>query len=98
MNVAGHSPSSSVSSVPSNAHKDPVARKKFLKRRRTQADSQDANNDFETIFANCYEYNRKEDDVWLMCKNIENEYLEKLKLLPTPVCIVVSQLLPVASP
>uniref|UniRef100_A0A915A1B2 Bromo domain-containing protein n=1 Tax=Parascaris univalens TaxID=6257 RepID=A0A915A1B2_PARUN len=40
--------------------------------------------DFETIFANCYEYNRKEDDVWLMCKNIENEYREKLRMLPTP--------------
>lgn len=44
MKLAGQSPSSSVSSVPSSAHKDPVARKKeFLKRRRMQADSQDAN-------------------------------------------------------
>ncbi|KHN73472.1 Protein flightless-1 -like protein [Toxocara canis] len=45
MKLADQSPSSSVSSVPSSsAHKDPVARKKeFLKRRRMQADSQDAN-------------------------------------------------------
>ncbi|VDK53588.1 unnamed protein product [Anisakis simplex] len=45
MKLAGQSPSSSISSVPSSGpHKDPVARKKeFLKRRRMQADSQGAN-------------------------------------------------------
>ncbi|VIO90379.1 Flightless-I protein homolog, putative [Brugia malayi] len=45
MKLAGQSPSSSVSSVPSSAtQKDPVARKKeFLRRRRMQADSQGAN-------------------------------------------------------
>ncbi|VDN08086.1 unnamed protein product [Thelazia callipaeda] len=44
MKLAGQSPSSSVSSLPSSAtQKDPVARKKeFLRRRRMQADSQDA--------------------------------------------------------
>lgn len=44
MKLAGQSPSSSVSSVPSSGtQKDPVARKKdFLRRRRLQADSQGA--------------------------------------------------------
>ncbi|VDO53352.1 unnamed protein product [Brugia timori] len=52
MKLAGQSPSSSVSSVPSSAtQKDPVARKKeFLRRRRMQADSQGANKVIE-VFA-----------------------------------------------
>ncbi|VDM38335.1 unnamed protein product [Toxocara canis] len=40
--------------------------------------------DFETIFANCYKYNRKGNDVWMMCKNIEAEYRERTRLLPIP--------------
>lgn len=51
MKLAGQSPSSSVSSVPSSAtQKDPVARKKeFLRRRRMQADSQGANKVIEVV-------------------------------------------------
>lgn len=42
--LAGQSPSSSISSLPSSTHKDPIARKReFLRRRKMQADSQGAN-------------------------------------------------------
>lgn len=59
MKLAGQSPSSSVSSVPSSTtQKDPVARKKeFLRRRRMQADSQGANKVIEVMI--CYSINFK---------------------------------------
>uniref|UniRef100_F1KR80 Bromodomain-containing protein 2 n=2 Tax=Ascaris TaxID=6251 RepID=F1KR80_ASCSU len=45
--------------------------------------AKDCMQDFEAIFANCYKFNQNEDDVSLMCKNIENLYREKIKLLPS---------------
>ncbi len=41
--------------------------------------------DWDCIFANCYKFNQNEDDVALMCKNLENLYREKIKLLPAEV-------------
>uniref|UniRef100_A0A183BKM4 Bromo domain-containing protein n=1 Tax=Globodera pallida TaxID=36090 RepID=A0A183BKM4_GLOPA len=38
--------------------------------------------DFEQIFANCYKFNQCEDDVTLMCKNVENLYRDRLKKFP----------------
>lgn len=51
MKLAGQSPSSSVSSILSSpVPKDPFTRKKeFLRRRRMQADSQDANKVIEVL-------------------------------------------------
>lgn len=58
MKLAGQSPSSSVSSVPSSAtQKDPVARKKeFLRRRRMQADSLGANKVIEVMTYCCIDF------------------------------------------
>ncbi|EJD76176.1 bromodomain containing protein [Loa loa] len=44
--------------------------------------AKDCMQDFESIFSNCYKFNQNEDDVSLMCKNVENLYREKMKLLP----------------
>ncbi|VIO89498.1 Bromodomain containing protein [Brugia malayi] len=45
--------------------------------------AKDCMQDFESIFSNCYKFNQNEDDVSLMCKNVENLYREKMKLLPS---------------
>lgn len=39
------------------------------------------------IFKNCYKFNKVEDDVSLMCKDVENVINEKLKKLPSEVNI-----------
>ncbi|CAD5229514.1 unnamed protein product [Bursaphelenchus okinawaensis] len=38
--------------------------------------------DIEQVFANCYKFNQNEDDVALMCKNVENAFRDKLKQMP----------------
>lgn len=37
------------------------------------------------VFTNCYKFNQSEDDVTLMCRNIENLCREKLKNKPEKV-------------
>uniref|UniRef100_A0A915LMA0 Uncharacterized protein n=1 Tax=Meloidogyne javanica TaxID=6303 RepID=A0A915LMA0_MELJA len=38
--------------------------------------------DFEQIWSNCYKFNQCEDDVTLMCKNVENLYRDRMKKFP----------------
>ncbi|CAJ0935060.1 unnamed protein product, partial [Mesorhabditis belari] len=39
--------------------------------------------DIHTVFNNCYSFNQAEDDVSLMCRNVENLVREKLKTMPS---------------
>jgi len=41
--------------------------------------------DFNLIFNNCYLFNQNEDDVTLMCKNLESIVRDKLNKMPTKV-------------
>ena len=43
--------------------------------------------DIQTVFNNCYAFNQAEDDVSLMCRNVENLVREKLKLMPAEVVL-----------
>ncbi|VDO89162.1 unnamed protein product [Heligmosomoides polygyrus] len=38
--------------------------------------------DFEDIFRNCYTFNQVEDDVTIMCQNVENVYRDCMQSLP----------------
>uniref|UniRef100_A0A914WHT4 Bromodomain-containing protein 2 n=1 Tax=Plectus sambesii TaxID=2011161 RepID=A0A914WHT4_9BILA len=44
--------------------------------------AKDCMQDFELVFSNCYKFNQNEDDVTLMCRNLENLYREKIKTVP----------------
>uniref|UniRef100_A0A1I7YMH2 Bromo domain-containing protein n=1 Tax=Steinernema glaseri TaxID=37863 RepID=A0A1I7YMH2_9BILA len=44
--------------------------------------AKDCMQDFQTIFNNCYQFNQNEDDVSLMCKNVQMLYEEKIQGLP----------------
>lgn len=39
-------------------------------------------NDFNIMFCNCYIYNKKTDDVFLMAQTLEKEFLQKLRKMP----------------
>uniref|UniRef100_A0A1I8BM81 Bromo domain-containing protein n=2 Tax=Meloidogyne hapla TaxID=6305 RepID=A0A1I8BM81_MELHA len=44
--------------------------------------AQECMKDFEQIWSNCYKFNQCEDDVTLMCKNVENLYRDRMKKFP----------------
>ncbi|NWU92445.1 BRDT protein, partial [Upupa epops] len=45
--------------------------------------------DFKTIFTNCYVYNKPEDDIVLMAREVEKVFIEKLAQMPPEEKLVV---------
>ncbi|CAI4221589.1 unnamed protein product [Auanema sp. JU1783] len=44
--------------------------------------AKDCMEDFRAVFDNCYSFNQSEDDVTLMCKNVENRYKDLIQSMP----------------
>lgn len=47
--------------------------------------SEDCVKDFNTMFTNCYTYNRSGEDIVLMCQTLEKAFLNKLANMPQEV-------------
>ena len=53
-------------------------------------EAQEAIQDFNQMFTNCYIYNKPGEDIVIMAKSLEKYFISKLRTLPTEETVIVS--------
>lgn len=43
--------------------------------------------DFQTMFTNCYVYNKPGEDIVIMCQALEKVFVQKMAAIPPEVCL-----------